>query len=82
MTAWVHDYTTEQWLDASDAWYVRSPEIQTPMGGGIVAFAKREDADSLAAQRDGEVLRWETLIDQPATAAHGHDEGPGGSTGP
>ncbi len=80
VTAWVHDYTTEEWLGASDAWFVRSPEIQTPMSGGIIAFAKREDAEAFAAERNGEALRWEMLIDQPATAAH--DDGHGGSTGP
>jgi copper chaperone NosL len=53
---WVKDYETSEWLDAEAAYFVRSQSIETPMGGGIVAFSTRE-----AAQERGAVLRFPEL---------------------
>ncbi|MDR7554682.1 MAG: hypothetical protein QN157_03655 [Armatimonadota bacterium] len=39
--AWVHDLPSERWLEASRAWYVRSPTLRTPMGYGLAAYADR-----------------------------------------
>jgi copper chaperone NosL len=49
----VHDYQTSEWLDGDAAFFVRSESIQTPMGGGIVAFSSREAAEKY----EGETLR-------------------------
>lgn len=43
----VHDSAMLEWLAASDAWYVRSPLIRTPMNHSIAAYA-----DPAAARRD------------------------------
>jgi copper chaperone NosL len=48
----VHDYETSEWLDGDAAFYVRSESIQTPMGGGIVAFSSRETAE----RHEGKIL--------------------------
>jgi copper chaperone NosL len=53
---WVKDFETSEWLDAEAAFFVRSESIQTPMGGGIVAFSSRE-----AAEGRGEALRFSEL---------------------
>jgi copper chaperone NosL len=53
---WVKDYETSEWLDAGSAFFVRSESIETPMGGGIVAFSSRE-----AAEKQGVVLRLSEL---------------------
>lgn len=58
---YVHDYTGEEWLDATTAYYVVSQEIATPMGFGIVAHATQEAAEAQAAEVQGEVLTWEEL---------------------
>lgn len=58
---WVHDYDTEEWVDARTAWYVRS-DLETPMGHGVVAFGAVEAAEAFAEGRDGEVLRWQDMI--------------------
>lgn len=78
MTAWVHDYNTEKWIEAKPAWYVRS-SIQTPMGHGIVAFGTDAAAQEFAAEHDGTVLRWAELMRQdggdgthPATSPPDH----------
>ncbi len=57
----VHDYETSEWLDGEAAFYVRSELIQTPMGGGIVAFSSRERAEG----REGEILRLSDLKGSP-----------------
>lgn len=59
--AWVKDYHTEEWLKASEAFYARCPELITPMGHGVVAFASRSQAEQLAAERNGKVLDWISL---------------------
>jgi copper chaperone NosL len=53
---WVKDYETSEWLDAEAAFFVRAESIETPMGGGIVAFSTRE-----AAERRGDVLLFPEL---------------------
>lgn len=60
VTAWyVHDYTTKAWLDASQAHFVVSQDLQTPMGFGIAAHATAEAAQKQAGELKGEVLSWE-----------------------
>lgn len=61
-SAWVHDYHSGEWVDAPEASFVHSPQIQTPMGGGIVAFADPSDADGFAGEHDGDVLGWSDLL--------------------
>lgn len=59
-TAWVH--TGAGWLPAERAWYLRDPEVVTPMGSGLVAFADRESA--LQAGSDPDSLRsWSQFLD-------------------
>lgn len=40
----VVDFETGDWLDATEAVYLRSRAIPTPMGSGLLAFASREAA--------------------------------------
>ena len=59
---WVHDYQTEEWLRAEEAFFVLGEEIYTPMAFGVVAFAERSAADSFAAEMDGLVMSFEHLL--------------------
>lgn len=73
ITAWyVHDYETEDWLDAQQAHFVVSPKLPTPMGYGILAFAERASAERVAAEAEGELLTWEELRQQAPKSGHGH----------
>jgi copper chaperone NosL len=54
---YVHDYEGSGWLDGETAFFVRSKFLQTPMGGGIVAFPSRESAE----RHEGEILRLSDL---------------------
>lgn len=72
---WVHDYHTERWLAAAQAWYVVSPALATPMGRGIVATASAEDALRLARTTQGRVAQFPEL-DALVNGRHMGDEQP------
>lgn len=76
IVAWyVHDYASEEWLDATVATYVVSAAIMTPMGHGVAAFASQAAAQEMAAAQDGEVFTWPELLDhtmESAGAMHQH----------
>jgi nitrous oxide reductase accessory protein NosL len=62
--AWVHDFETLAWVDATAASYVLLPGRNTPMATGIIAFADRARADAVATERGGWAKSWnETLTD-------------------
>jgi nitrous oxide reductase accessory protein NosL len=54
--AWLTDYDTRALLPEADAWVVHG-SFPSPMGGGLVAFADRAEAESLAAATAGTVGR-------------------------
>jgi copper chaperone NosL len=74
VVAWyVHDYTSEAWLDATQAHYVISPAIHTPMGHGIAAHNSLAAAEQMAAEVQGNVLTWAALQELPT--GHGSHAG-------
>jgi copper chaperone NosL len=70
---WVHDFNTEEWVDASQANFVISRELVTPMGWGVVAFADPDSAEVFAAEHGGEIGSLEDL--QEAMRAGSLDPG-------
>jgi copper chaperone NosL len=58
---WVHDFDTEEWLKAEEAFYVESQQ-QTPMGFGIIAFADQQRAEQWAMENDGVILSFSDLF--------------------
>ena len=58
----VADYEGGGWIKAQEASFVRSPRIQTPMGGGIVAFKDRTKADAAAVKYAGLVTNFNEVI--------------------
>lgn len=58
-TFWVHNYHTEEWLDAALASFVIDPSIKTPMSYGIAASDSAETARSVAMA--GQVTDWTGL---------------------
>ena len=61
---YVHDYASAEWLPAETARFVRSPEIRSPMGHGLAAFADRAQAEELARSTHGQVVSFDALADQ------------------
>jgi copper chaperone NosL len=53
---YVHDYTTKEWTDAATAAFVKSEEVHSPMGSGIVAASGRKGGEELQAKLGGKLL--------------------------
>ena len=71
VAAWfVHDYPTEKWIRGEQAFFVRSQDLQTPMGSGIAAFADQSAAAAFAAERSGEVFSLDKIRVQTHIAEH------------
>ena len=66
---WVHDFDTEAWLKAEEAYFVKSKQI-TPMGFGIVAFDGQDRAKAWTVEKDGMVMTFAELLDQGVEADH------------
>jgi copper chaperone NosL len=58
---WVSDYKSGEWVRAASAWFVRSDDVVTPMGSGIVAVSNESGARELAAKLSGTVLQFGEL---------------------
>ena len=56
LTFWFHDADDKQWIDGAAAIFVASPEIRSPMGGGLIAYRDRAAANRAAEQYTGRVI--------------------------
>ena len=71
VAAWfVHDYPSEEWIRGETAVFVHSESIQTPMGGGIVAFADPAAAKAFAAERNGKIYNLDEMRAQVHMVMH------------
>lgn len=59
---WVHDFDTEEWLKAGGAIFVKSDNLHTPMGFGIVAFSEQDRAEVWAAENEAMVMTFNELV--------------------
>ena len=60
--AWfVMDSEGKEWLDARQAFLVKSASIPGPMGSGVLAVKDRAAADGLAKRFSGQVLHFDDL---------------------
>ncbi len=66
---WVKDVHTLAWLDAPSALFLKSRQLSTPMGWGIVAGATKKDFSELAEHDP--VLTWTELLNlgEPETGS-------------
>lgn len=51
----------EQFLEAQEAWYLKSESLPSPMGMGLTAFATENDVREHQSNYPGEVLHWEEI---------------------
>lgn len=54
---WFHDALHGGWIEGAEAVFVVSPEIRTPMGGGLIAYRDPAAAEQAAGRHRGEVVR-------------------------
>jgi copper chaperone NosL len=57
----VHDYQTQNWMRGETAFYVLSPQIDSPMGHGLAAFEQKSAAEAFAAERQTTVLTFDEV---------------------
>lgn len=71
--AWfVHDYHTQAWVRGETAFYVKSPQVRSPMGWGIAAFGDRAAAETLASRFGVKVMTMtEVQTALPSDMKHG-----------
>jgi nitrous oxide reductase accessory protein NosL len=72
---WVRGYQSGRWHEADAVYFVFGPKLQTPMGSGLAAVETQIEADTLAAEWGGRVLRFHELkafLDSKADA-HEHE---------
>lgn len=78
---WVHDFSSEKWIEASSATFVHDSGLSTPMGWGIAAFADREAASAYVEDHGGDLFSYDALREQvengsltpPGMTGHDHD---------
>ena len=58
---YVTDYDDGEWMNATQAYYIQSPEVRSPMASGIIASRTRAGADQLALRFKGSVYRYDQL---------------------
>jgi copper chaperone NosL len=54
---WFHDAGDGDWIADGRPVFVVSPDLRTPMGGGIVAFRSLSAAESAASRQGGRVVQ-------------------------
>jgi hypothetical protein len=53
---WFHDAASAAWIDQTEAVFVRSARLRTPMSGGVVAYRGAAAADRAARVHEGTVV--------------------------
>ncbi len=57
----VMDFHSQEWIDAEQAYFVKSSSLKTPMGGNIAAFKYMSGAEEATAAYGGKPLRFADL---------------------
>ena len=58
----VVDFETHEWLRSEEAYFVKSKEFRTPMGGNLVAFRAKASAAAASARYQGVQLGQKALL--------------------
>lgn len=61
---WVHDFHSDDWVEADSATFVHDPDLITPMGWGIAAFASESDAQAYQDGHSNPILSYTELREQ------------------
>ena len=62
LALFVHDYEDKAWIRAETAHYVLSDQVTTSMASGLIALASSQQAETLAAKLQGQVLTFDELL--------------------
>ena len=62
-SVWVTDFNKPgEFISADAATFIRTPDVNTPMGAGLVAFASADAAASMLNSPDARSLTWEDIL--------------------
>lgn len=70
---WVHDFDSEEWLKADQAFFVMSDQIHSPMDFGIIAFSDESRAKEYASTNNAMVMSFEAVLDSYTAGSTSHD---------
>ncbi len=51
-----------EWIEVSEATFLISPKIPSPMGGYLSAFASLAEAQAVQTQNGGELFTWHQIL--------------------
>jgi copper chaperone NosL len=64
------DYENDKnFLDVESAWFVKSPQLKSPMNSNAASFSSKEKASEMAGQLSGSLLSWNDLRARPNTVS-------------
>ena len=59
---WVNNYANPgEWLNAIQAQYVKSEDIQSPMGESLLALPSAEAAEKHTTDKPGQLIKWKEV---------------------
>lgn len=58
---WVHDFTTEDWVNSEQASFVLDTAVNSPMGWNVIAFADAARAEAYVADHGGVIKTFASL---------------------
>lgn len=70
--AYVRDYYTKDWLKGTEAIFIESAELTTPMHSGVVSFQNEDNAAKFLKETEGQRISWEAVLTN--TKGHNSDE--------
>ena len=75
ISLWVPDYGNQNWVKASEAYFVVPGNIISPMGHGIIAFSDKQKASQTALKFEVEILSLKEIFDVVEThdSLHKHE---------
>ena len=56
---WSHDFAGAGWIRTADAHFLMSPNLRSPMGSKVAAFASRSNAEAARADLTGDLMTFE-----------------------
>ena len=59
LARWSHSYSTREWLSTEKAVFLISPDLRSPMGSNIAAFASESEAETTKADFTGDIMTFD-----------------------
>ncbi len=79
LARWSHSFTTSEWIQTQNAYFLMSPNLRTPMGSQVAAFATQAELDGARRELTGNEMTfdgaWRHLSRAHTTNADSSNEG-------